>query len=108
MLLALFFGLLGSVGAMSGAALLLAFPDAIRKRLLSSLLAYATGTLLGAAFLDMIPKGLEMAPALAICSTARCWLARWFFSCWRNGSSGATAMTKTARPGAIGAARSSW
>jgi zinc and cadmium transporter len=67
--LAIIFGLLGSVGAMSGAALLLAFPDAMRKRLLPGLLSYATGTLLGAAFLGMIPKGLEMAPALAISST---------------------------------------
>jgi len=32
-------------------------------------LAYATGTLLGAAFPGMIPKALEQAPPLAISST---------------------------------------
>jgi zinc and cadmium transporter len=67
--LLILFSLLGSVGAVSGAALLLAFPDAMLKRLLPYLLSYATGTLLGAAFLGMIPTALEMAPALAISNT---------------------------------------
>ena len=66
---ALFFGLLGSAGAMTGAALLLAFRDAVRNRLLPCLLSYATGTLLGAAFLGMLPKGLELAPPMAITGT---------------------------------------
>lgn len=66
---ALVFAVLGSVGALSGAALLLRFPDAMRTRLVPCLVAYATGTLLGAAFLGMIPKGLEQAPALAISGT---------------------------------------
>lgn len=69
MLLALFFALLGSVGAIAGAALLLRFPDTLRTRIVPCLVAYATGTLLGAAFLGMIPKGLAHAPALAITST---------------------------------------
>lgn len=69
MTLVILFSLLGSVGAMSGAALLLGFPDAMLKRLLPCLLSYATGTLLGAAFLGMIPKGLEMASPLALSST---------------------------------------
>ena len=51
MFLAIFFALLGSAGALLGAALLLAFPDPVRNRLLPCLVAYATGTLLGAAFL---------------------------------------------------------
>ncbi|MDP1831681.1 MAG: ZIP family metal transporter [Geothrix sp.] len=63
------FSLLGSVGALIGAALLLAFPDTVRQRLLPCLLSYATGTLLGAAFLGMIPKGLEKAPPMAISAT---------------------------------------
>jgi len=66
---AILFSLLGSVGAMTGAALLLAFPDQVRIRLLPCLLAYATGTLLGAAFLGMIPQSLEQAPAQAISAT---------------------------------------
>ncbi|MEW6120106.1 MAG: ZIP family metal transporter [Pseudomonadota bacterium] len=69
MLLAIAFALLGSVGALAGAAVLLRFPDAVRMRLVPCLVAYATGTLLGAAFLGMIPKGLEQAPAVAISGT---------------------------------------
>jgi zinc and cadmium transporter len=69
MLLAIVFSLLGSAGAILGAALLLAFPDTVRNRLLPCLVAYATGTLLGAAFLGMIPKALERAPSLAVTGT---------------------------------------
>lgn len=69
MLWALVFALLGSVGALAGAALLLRFPEAVRTRLVPCLVAYATGTLLGAAFLGVIPKSLEQAPALAISGT---------------------------------------
>jgi zinc and cadmium transporter len=69
MSLAIFFALIGSIGAVAGASLLLRFPDAMRTRLVPCLVAYATGTLLGAAFLGMIPQALEQAPALAISST---------------------------------------
>ncbi len=55
------FSTLGSIGAIGGAALLLLFPDSMRKRLLPCLLSYATGTLLGAAFLGMIPEAMEQA-----------------------------------------------
>lgn len=75
---ALFFGLLGSVGAMSGAALLLLFPDATRQRLLPCLLSYATGTLLGAAFLGMLPKALEKTPPLAITGTVLAGIVTFF------------------------------
>lgn len=57
------FSVLGSIGALAGAALLLLFPETIRKNLVPSLISYATGTLLGAAFLGMIPAGLDKAPA---------------------------------------------
>lgn len=63
------FSLLGSVGAIGGAALILLFPDTMRKRLLPCLLSYATGTLLGAAFLGMIPKSMQQAPPLNISIT---------------------------------------
>lgn len=56
------FSVLGSIGAIAGAALLLAIPAVVRDRLLPLLISYATGTLLGAAFLGMIPASLEQAP----------------------------------------------
>jgi zinc and cadmium transporter len=60
------FSLLGSVGAVGGAALLLVFPSAVRETLVPCLISYATGTLLGAAFLGMMPTALEHAPASQI------------------------------------------
>ena len=59
---------MGSVGAVAGAALFLFFPEGIRKTLVPCLITYATGTLLGAAFLGMIPAGLKLAPAFAVTS----------------------------------------
>ena len=63
------FSILGSVGAIIGAALVLTFPARMRKTLLPGLLSYATGTLLGAAFLGMIPKGVQQATVLSVSST---------------------------------------
>jgi zinc and cadmium transporter len=63
------FSLLGSIGAIAGAALLLFFPEGVRKTLVPSLISYATGTLLGAAFLGMIPASLELAPAPSVLAT---------------------------------------
>jgi zinc and cadmium transporter len=63
------FSLLGSVGAVCGAALLLLFPEGVRRTLLPSLISYATGTLLGAAFLGMIPHALEHTQASPILAT---------------------------------------
>lgn len=63
------FSVLGSVGAIAGAALLLLFPEGIRKSLLPVLLSYATGTLLGAAFLGMIPNSLQKITATAMSVT---------------------------------------
>jgi zinc and cadmium transporter len=63
------FSVLGSIGAVAGAALLLLFPDSVRRSLVPSLVSYATGTLLGAAFLGMIPAGLKQAPAPALMAT---------------------------------------
>jgi len=63
------FSLLGSVGAVAGAALMLLFSNAVRKILVPNLISYATGTLLGAAFLGMIPAGLKQAPANMVTET---------------------------------------
>ena len=65
----LVFSLFGSIGAITGAALLLVLPAVIRGRLVPYLISYATGTLLGAAFLGMIPAALEQAPARGILAT---------------------------------------
>lgn len=63
------FSLLGSIGAVAGSALFLVFPERIRKALVPSLISYATGTLLGAAFLGMIPASLKLSPALPVMAT---------------------------------------
>ena len=63
------FSLLGSIGAVAGATLFLFFPENIRNILVPSLISYATGTLLGAAFLGMIPAGLKHAPAAPVMAT---------------------------------------
>jgi zinc and cadmium transporter len=60
------FALLGSVGAAAGAGLLLLFPVGIRQSLVPALVSYATGVLLGAAFLGMIPNALARSTAGAI------------------------------------------
>ena len=65
----IFFSVLGSLGAIAGAALLLLFRESTRKTLLPCLLSYAIGTLLGAAFLGMIPNALQQNTALAISGT---------------------------------------
>jgi zinc and cadmium transporter len=63
------FSVIGSVGALAGAALMLSFPDRVRDSLLPALLGYATGTLLGAAFLGMIPRAMAGQNPSAISST---------------------------------------
>jgi len=63
------FSILGSVGAIACAGLFLLSPKRSRDVLVPSLISYATGTLLGAAFLGMIPAALKQAPALTVTST---------------------------------------
>jgi zinc and cadmium transporter len=79
---------LGSVGAVAGAALFLFFPDNIRRILVPYLISYATGTLLGAAFLGMIPAGLRQAPAQAVMATVLAGIVLFFmlekFVLWRH------------------------
>jgi zinc and cadmium transporter len=60
------FSLLGSVGALLGAALVLLLPEEFRKILVANLVSYATGTLLGAVFLGLIPKALKESPSPGI------------------------------------------
>lgn len=63
------FALLGSIGSIAGAALFIFFPEGIRRVLIPQLVSYATGTLLGAAFLGMIPEALQQAPANLVMTT---------------------------------------
>lgn len=72
------FSVLGSVGAIAGAALMLLFPEGTRRTLLPCLLSYATGTLLGAAFLGMIPKALQQAMPLAVSATVLAGIVAFF------------------------------
>jgi zinc and cadmium transporter len=60
------FSIIGSVGAVAGAALMLAFPGRVRRLVVPSLISYAAGTLLGAAFLAMLPASLAQAPPLMV------------------------------------------
>ena len=55
----IFFSLLGSIGSILISALLLIFPDEIQKNLIPKCVSFATGTLLGAAFLGLIPHAAE-------------------------------------------------
>jgi zinc and cadmium transporter len=63
------FSLIGSIGAVVGATLLLTFPEGVRKTLVPCLISYATGTLLEAAFLAMLPNALEHAQVTLILAT---------------------------------------
>jgi zinc and cadmium transporter len=82
------FSLLGSIGAIAGAALLLALPAVIRGKLVPYLISYATGTLLAAAFLGMIPAGLKAAPAADVLTTVLAGIVLFFilekFVLWRH------------------------
>lgn len=63
------FSALGSIGAVAGSASLLFFPEGVRNALVPSLISFATGTLLAAAFLGMLPAGLKEAPAATVLAT---------------------------------------
>lgn len=81
--------LLGSVGAIAGSALLLLFPDRVRSAIVPPLVSFATGTLLGAAFLGMIPAGVAQAPVTAITGTTLAGMVAFFvlekLALWRHG-----------------------
>jgi zinc and cadmium transporter len=62
--------LLSSGGAFTAAGLVAVWPDASRRALVVRTLSFAVGTLLGAAFLGMLPHALEAAPPSAVLGTA--------------------------------------
>ena len=63
------FSVPGSVGVVAGAAAMLLFPGAVRRSIVPALVSCATGTLLGAAFLGMLPAALDRAPARGVMVT---------------------------------------
>ena len=63
------FSVLGSLGVALGAGWLLLFAEERRRQILPSLVSYAVGTLLGAAFLGMLPRALEGGQHRAVLST---------------------------------------
>jgi zinc and cadmium transporter len=65
----LVFNFIGSIGAIALAGTFLLFPEKIRQFLVPCLVSYATGTLLGAAFLGLIPNALTHAVASAVLPT---------------------------------------
>ena len=65
----IFFCLVGGVGGVVAAASVLVLREELRRSLLPLLLSYATGTLLGAAFLGLLPESLERAAPMAVSTT---------------------------------------
>jgi zinc and cadmium transporter len=96
------FSLLGSVGSLGGAALLLAFPDRMRSTVVPALVSYAAGTLLGAAFLGMIPQALERVHAGPALATVLAGIILFFLLeklvIWRHCHDGECAVHGTAGP----------
>ncbi|MFC2037398.1 ZIP family metal transporter [Chloroflexota bacterium] len=63
------FSLMGSVGAIALAGSFLLFPGKTRRLLIPCLISYAAGTLLGAAFLGLIPHALSRIPVSSALGT---------------------------------------
>lgn len=86
--LIIIFSLLGSIGSLAGAYVLLFFPDRMRTMLIPSLISYATGSLLASAFLGMIPKALLSAPTSPVLLTVLGGIISFFllekFVLWRH------------------------
>jgi zinc and cadmium transporter len=82
------FAFLGSVGAILAAASFLLFPQRVRERLVPYFVSYATGTLLGAALLGLLPHALEQGGMLPSLSAVLAGLIGFFilerFLIWRH------------------------
>jgi zinc and cadmium transporter len=96
------FSVFGSVGAVAGAGAMLLFPEAVRRRIVPALVSYATGTLLGAAFLGMLPAALGQAPARGVMATVLAGMLAFFvlekLVLWRHFHDDGTSGHGTAAP----------
>ncbi|OGW33107.1 MAG: ZIP zinc transporter [Nitrospirae bacterium GWC2_56_14] len=96
------FSLLGSVGSLAGALLLLAFPSRMRSTVVPALVSYSAGTLLGAAFLGMLPQALERAYAGPVLATVLAGIVLFFLLeklvIWRHCHDGECERHNTAGP----------
>jgi len=72
------FAVLGSLGAIAAAGVILALPERLARRLVPHLISYAIGTLLGAALLGMIPHALESLAAGPVMATVLAGLVGFF------------------------------
>lgn len=59
-------GLLGSLGALIPACVVLFIPDGWRQQVMPYLLSYATGTMLATAMIELIPEALERVSAMHV------------------------------------------
>ena len=76
----LFFSMLGSIGAVLGASLILFLPERYLWKFISVFVSYATGTLLSSALLGMIPKAMKLsASPLSISATILAGIMLFFF-----------------------------
>lgn len=75
-------GLLGSVGALVPATAVLFIPDARRQQWMPYLLSFATGTMLAAALIGLIPEALERASAHGVGIAILTGLVLFFFLEW--------------------------
>jgi zinc and cadmium transporter len=66
---ALGLSLLGGLGGLFVAALILSFKDSTRQKLVPWLVSYAVGTLLGVALLEILPTALDSLPAVRVFAT---------------------------------------
>ena len=62
----LLFGIVASLGALAPAGLVLLLSEQQRRRFTPYLLSYATGTILAAALIGLLPEALEQAPVRAV------------------------------------------
>ncbi len=74
----LVFAVLGSLGAVAAALVILVLPERLVRRLVPYLISYAIGTLLAAALLGMIPHVLETLPARKVMTTVLAGLIAFF------------------------------
>ena len=90
------FALIAAIGSILAASAILLFPIEKRKKVLPWLISYATGTLLGASFLGLLPEAMETLSNAETLGATLAGIILFLFS--KSLSSGATATMTTAKP----------